>query len=79
MAIHIRRREFVVALGSAATWPLAALQALMNGPIVKSLLCDAGRMFSRGSGFPVLVRNCRAIPFGKCLLLMDEQTPRRHS
>jgi len=25
MAIHIRRREFIVALGSAATWPLAAL------------------------------------------------------
>ena len=24
MAIHIRRREFIVALGGAATWPLAA-------------------------------------------------------
>jgi putative tryptophan/tyrosine transport system substrate-binding protein len=24
MAIHIRRREFIVALGSAAAWPLAA-------------------------------------------------------
>ena len=24
MAIHIRRREFIVTLGSAASWPLAA-------------------------------------------------------
>jgi putative ABC transport system substrate-binding protein len=24
MAIHIRRREFIVTLGSAVTWPLAA-------------------------------------------------------
>jgi putative ABC transport system substrate-binding protein len=24
MAIHIRRRQFIVALGGAATWPLAA-------------------------------------------------------
>ena len=24
MAIHIRRREFIVTLGSAATWPFAA-------------------------------------------------------
>ena len=24
MAIHIRRREFIVTLGSAAAWPLAA-------------------------------------------------------
>ena len=25
MAIHIRRRQFIVTLGSAAAWPLAAL------------------------------------------------------
>jgi putative tryptophan/tyrosine transport system substrate-binding protein len=34
MAIHIRRREFLVALGSAATWPLAARAQQPQIPVV---------------------------------------------
>jgi putative tryptophan/tyrosine transport system substrate-binding protein len=59
MTIHIRRREFIVALGGAAAWPLAAraqepaiaLVGLLSGTPIEDGLVDAIRQGLKGAGY----------------------------
>ena len=44
MGIHLRRRQFIVTLGSAATWPLAL--ADLGGTVLPGTPADFGKLIA---------------------------------